>query len=104
MKKTKRTNTAIYLLISGGVLLAIVAFVLVSQSSNAVATSEPTPASNGHEDETYPEIPRINIEDAKTAWDSGTAIFLDVRDADAFGASHITGAVKHSTCRTCITF
>ena len=92
MNKTKRTNTAIYLLISGGVLLVIVAFILVSQRSNAVATSEPTPANNDHEDETYPEISRINIEDAKAAWNSGTAVFLDVRDADAFEASRITGA------------
>lgn len=94
MKNTKRTNTPIYLLISGGVILVIVAIILASQTTNAAPTPETIPGGDTQEDETYPEIPRINVEDAKTKRDTGTVIFLDVRDADTFDAGRITGAVN----------
>ena len=47
-----------------------------------------------HEEETYPEISRVSLDDAKTALDGGTAIIVDVRSAEAYQASHIAGAVN----------
>lgn len=94
MNKTSRTNTPIYLLVSGGVLLIIVASILVSQNSGGEATPKPTTLADSHEEETYPEIPRIRLEEAKAALDEGTVVFLDVRDADLYAAGHLPGALN----------
>ena len=40
------------------------------------------------------EVKRVTIEDAKTAFDNGSAIFVDVRSENAFAASHIPGAIN----------
>jgi rhodanese-related sulfurtransferase len=45
-------------------------------------------------EETYPEIQRVSIDEAKAALDSGSALFVDVRSAEAYQASHISGAVN----------
>ena len=39
-------------------------------------------------------VPRISPKDAKAAFDSGKAIIVDVRSADAFAAEHIAGAIS----------
>lgn len=94
MNKTTRINTPIYMLVSGGVLLIIVASILISQNSGGVVTKKPTTLADSHEDETYPEIPRISIEEAKAALDEGTVVLLDVRDADLYATSHLPGALN----------
>ena len=38
-------------------------------------------------------IPRISLADAKAAHEAGSAVFLDVRDANSYAQSHIVGAV-----------
>jgi len=40
------------------------------------------------------EVKRVTIEDAKTAFDNGSAIFVDVRSENAFAAGHIPGAIN----------
>lgn len=40
------------------------------------------------------DVPRISVSDAKAALDSGTAVIVDVRSAEAFAASHIAGATS----------
>jgi hypothetical protein len=42
------------------------------------------------------EVPRISLEEAKAALDSGAAIFVDVRSAEAYEASHVAGAISIS--------
>jgi len=39
------------------------------------------------------QVSRVSLADAKAAYDSGSAAFLDVRDGDAYAASHISGAI-----------
>ncbi len=39
-------------------------------------------------------VPRVPVEQAKAALDSGTAIFVDVRSLDAYQAKHIKGAIS----------
>ena len=43
---------------------------------------------------TEAEVPRISLEKAKAAIESGAAIVIDVRSQDAFNASHIPGALN----------
>ena len=45
-------------------------------------------------EDTYPEIPRVSLADAKAAYDTGTAVFVDVRDAQSYAQSHIKGALS----------
>lgn len=40
------------------------------------------------------EVTRVSLEDAKAAFDSGSAVIVDVRSAQAFEASHIPGAIN----------
>lgn len=56
-----------------------------SQISNANNTTAEIP---------YPEIERISVEEAKAAFDGGTAMIVDVRDPESFQAGHITGATN----------
>lgn len=39
------------------------------------------------------DVPRILIEDAKKAFDDGTAVFVDARAPEIYKQEHITGAV-----------
>ena len=39
-------------------------------------------------------VPRVSVEQAKAAFDSGAAIIVDVRSAEAYAASHIPGAIS----------
>ena len=40
------------------------------------------------------EVPRVSIEDARAALESGAAIMVDVRSDAAYEASHIAGAIN----------
>jgi hypothetical protein len=43
-------------------------------------------------EDTYPSIVRVSLGNAKAAYDLKQATFVDVRDADSYGNSHIPGA------------
>ncbi len=40
------------------------------------------------------DIPRVSLADARAAFDSGQAVFVDVRDANAYATAHIPGALS----------
>jgi 3-mercaptopyruvate sulfurtransferase SseA len=40
------------------------------------------------------EIQRVTLEESKTAFDSGAAVFLDVRSASSYAAGHIPNALS----------
>jgi 3-mercaptopyruvate sulfurtransferase SseA len=40
------------------------------------------------------EVPRVTVEEARAALDSGGAILVDVRGSDAYATSHIAGAIN----------
>jgi len=89
------------LLIAGGAILFIVGFFLSSgggepprHADNGVLENRPPTAVAPvdmalQESLPYPEVVRISAADAKAAYDNGQALFVDVRDADAFAAGHI---------------
>lgn len=88
-RKARQSPIPIFLVLSGGLLLIVAAILLATQ--NAATAPTPAPA---HEEETYPEIPRVNPSDAKAALDTGAAVFVDVRAAQAYQDSHVTGAIN----------
>jgi 3-mercaptopyruvate sulfurtransferase SseA len=42
------------------------------------------------------EVPRVTVEEAKAALDSGEAVIVDVRSPEAYADSHIAGAISIS--------
>jgi len=83
------------------ILIGIVVLLLLLSGCNAPAA---TPAAILNNVEIIPtltpaktplteaEVPRVTLEDAKAAYDDGTALFVDVRSKDAYKAGHIPDA------------
>jgi 3-mercaptopyruvate sulfurtransferase SseA len=44
----------------------------------------------------HPEVPRISVDDAKAAFDLGTAVFIDTRGEPYYSEGHIPGALSIS--------
>ncbi|WKZ52631.1 MAG: rhodanese-like domain-containing protein [Anaerolineales bacterium] len=90
MSKPKRNSQVpLFLAIGGGILLVVAAILMATQNAPAAPMS-----SSAFDEETYPEIPRVSLEDAKAAFEAGTAVFVDVRGADVFVMSHIPGSLS----------
>lgn len=94
MKKRKTTRFPIIFLVAGGFLLILAAAIFAKQNEPNPDVSQPPSAVSDHDEETYPEIQRVSLEDAKTALDANTAVFVDVRDASSYAASHVPGAIS----------
>jgi 3-mercaptopyruvate sulfurtransferase SseA len=62
-----------------------------TQITEAVSTQPPA-----NLPETDAEVSRVPVDQAKAAFDSGDAIIVDVRGADAYARSHIAGALEIS--------
>jgi 3-mercaptopyruvate sulfurtransferase SseA len=79
--------------------------ILIAACTPATPTAEPTisptavivpssaPSSNGLP-QTEADVPRVSVEEAAAAIQSGEAIVVDVRSAQAYQASHIAGALS----------
>ena len=94
MRKTKR-----FLFFIGTLVFALSA--CSAQPTQVRATLAPTQIlESGHAiaPGTIPrseaEVPRVTIEEAKAALESGTAIVVDVRSPGAYETSHIKGAMS----------
>ena len=44
--------------------------------------------------QTEDAVPRVTVEEAKSALDDGKAIIVDVRSAESFAAGHAAGAIS----------
>ena len=78
-------------------ILLIVLLIIVASACSAQPTQIIEPAftqSPGSLPGTEDEIPRVTIEDARAALDSGAAIIVDVRDPAEYEKSHVAGAVS----------
>ena len=88
------------------VFVAVTILILSALACNALLPqTEPTSAptqiiepiftqSPGDLPLTEAEVPRVSVEEAKAALDSGAAVIVDVRGSDAFEASHVAGAIS----------
>jgi 3-mercaptopyruvate sulfurtransferase SseA len=82
-----RKNPLPWILIGAGVLLIAAGFAWVRFTPLEAPETTATPASESL-------VQRVSLEDAKAAFDSGSAVFLDVRDSSLYAANHIPGAVN----------
>ena len=61
------------------------------------STSEPVATQpEANLPQTDAEVPRVPVDQAKAAVDSGDAVIVDVRGADAYARSHVAGALEVS--------
>lgn len=81
------------LILIGAGLVLLVGTLVVSLGPPKISPT-PTAFPDHPAEDTFPDIPRVSLVDAKAAFDAQTAIFVDVRDSDSFAASHIPGAVS----------
>jgi 3-mercaptopyruvate sulfurtransferase SseA len=44
--------------------------------------------------QTEDAVPRVTVEEAKSAFDNGKAIIVDVRSAESYAAGHAAGAIS----------
>lgn len=89
-KKQSSSSNGPLILIGIGLVL-IIAFALYQVFSSAPASPSSTPANLNIP---YASVQRVKLVDAKAALDQKTALFVDVRDADVYNASHIPGAIN----------
>jgi len=68
-------------------------FLSATQITEPASTVPPTSANLPENDA---EVPRVPVDQAKAAFDSGKAVIVDVRGADAYAQSHIKGALEIS--------
>ena len=81
-----RKKTFPWLVVGGGLLLLLVAvtYALLNKPVTPVVTATLDSVS---------QVQRVTLDQAKAAYDAGSAVFLDVRDAGSYEASHIPGAI-----------
>jgi 3-mercaptopyruvate sulfurtransferase SseA len=91
VQKKKNRAALPVVFISIGLLLVVAAVIWVLPQNPK--TSTPAPQALATEN-TYPEIQRVGLADARAAFDNGTAVFVDVRDAASYSESHVTGALS----------
>jgi hypothetical protein len=90
-----RSNLGLRLSIGVGVLLilsAVILSVFLAQSKRNAqisANDQSILESRGSD----PQIERVSLTEAKTAFDNQQALFLDVRSAASYAAGHIPGAI-----------
>lgn len=90
-----QNNLAPWILMIGGslIILAVVIWQTIEVLTPVETSAEPVnSASNAFIP--YPDVERISLTDAKTAYDNGSALFIDVRDAEYYDAQHIRGALN----------
>jgi hypothetical protein len=67
---------------------------VLPRSPAVPVTVEPTATVPAGPPQTDADVPRVSVEDAAAAIQSGEAVILDVRSAQAYQASHIPGALS----------
>lgn len=92
-KKTTRNNTmtsnAPIIIIGLGVVLVLAVLIYFAVSGTPAPSNTQTASDASIP---YPEINRVSLLDAKTAYDAQSALFLDVRSEGSYETSHIQGA------------
>lgn len=94
MPKTKIPITISILVLSMLACNALIPPQLTNTPQPTLTMPPSIPTANISLPLTEEEVTRVSLEDAKAAFDSGSAIIVDVRSAAAYSNSHIPGAIN----------
>jgi 3-mercaptopyruvate sulfurtransferase SseA len=86
----KQQRQALMLIVFGGLLVIVAAFLIGRQKPGPVISTAPQET----EGLPNPEVSRIPLETARARFDAGTVIIIDVRSQAEYETSHIPGAVS----------
>ncbi len=86
-RRSSPSRWPLILIGAGVVLLILVAVLALAPPASAPAPTQPPAVAQE-------DIPRATVSEAKAAYDAGSALFLDVRDAGSYDISHIAGAAS----------
>lgn len=86
----KRSNFPIIFIVLGVLLIAGSLGILLLSRPPGEQAAQNSAANQG----VFPAVPRVSLSEAKDAFDSGEAIFVDVRSSDAYAEAHISGALS----------
>lgn len=91
----KRSSTSILplLMILVGMLLILGAGIWYMTGGDFFNLTT-TPESVVITEDTFADISRVSVQDAKAAFDGSSAVFVDVRNAQAYQQGHIQGALS----------
>lgn len=106
MKRTRPFLLAIFLLLLASLACnALLPPAVATPVPTLAATQIPAPTQvtepvstqpQANLPETDAEVPRVTVDQAKAAFDTGQATIVDVRGAEAYARSHIAGALEVS--------
>ncbi len=88
-KKSTLTFTAALMITAGLVLIALALRFLLFGQDQPPASGSPKTATIS-----AAQVARVHLKDSKMAYDSGSAVFLDVRSQSSFETSHIPGSLN----------
>ena len=83
----------IFILVAGILLVSAVAIWIVQVNAPESLQKAQQVSGDQNDDVPFPEIERVNVEEAHAAFNTMQAVFLDVRDPDSYESKHIAGAV-----------
>lgn len=76
------------------VISLLLLFTLACNALNPSPDSNGQPLPNADPPATEDDVPRVGAEDAKAAFDEGTAVIVDVRSQASYEAAHAAGALS----------
>ena len=94
MASRRRRSNSIFpiLLIGFGLILIFGAVVwYLNNQGGSTLAAEPVASESRIP---YPDVPRVSLADARAAYETGSAVFIDVRGAPFYSQSHIAGAIS----------
>jgi 3-mercaptopyruvate sulfurtransferase SseA len=92
-RKKKRSSNSMLPIGLAAIGLILIGFAFLSFQTTRLPPSA-APAIQHSEEDTFPEVERVSLDEARKALDSQTAVFVDVRDAADYAAAHIPGALS----------
>ena len=75
-------------------LMLVIGVALITATLAACAPALPPAEPTNPVIESPPKVQRITVEESKAAFDSGEAVFLDVRSQSSYATRHIPGALS----------
>jgi len=89
-KPRNRTLPLLMILLGAALILGGGGWYLASLGGEAEPASVQSPPA----EENYPQVERVSLEEAKVAYEDGSALFVDVRADTSYAQSHIPAALS----------